>query len=511
MRDLGTMGESTFKLWCAEAGLIANGSQIDKTGWDFFVEFPYNTSLDPTEIHKSAFECKVQVKSTDKNERKISITLSNLRRLITVQMPVFFVFIEFDGKNSAQNAFVVHVDNELISKVLRRMHELEQNQVKRNINKRTMTIIYDESQRLYNLNGASLRESFSNHIGGDIAEYIARKKAHLESTGFEDGFANLTFTLGKNNLQSLVDVSLGIEKQVEISHFTGIDTRFGIACKTPFVDIEGGKLEMPDVKPSAEGFVRFKETKLSVGLTFNARLYISPFNVMVPHELKKMRVEGDFFDLQFAYNGDAIYSFSFGKDLRLEVKHFRDAVKLVDLFSSSGKMFYGELVFEGFPKLEFKAGCKDSEFDYSKELKVLECAVKLISDFGVSEVIDISFDEISRHEAAICKLLSIIGSSPNWFKVEFNVSGELNPGKEVAFIFTAGAPIGSHIFGLLCVLIGTIEEIENKRFRLVTRDVIVERRFVARRGESISSENLALEMEEVERKYDSEYTVILYK
>lgn len=43
MRDLGLMGESTFSLWCAEVGLIPNGSQIDKTGWDFFVEFPFDS------------------------------------------------------------------------------------------------------------------------------------------------------------------------------------------------------------------------------------------------------------------------------------------------------------------------------------------------------------------------------------------------------------------------------------------------------------------------------------
>ena len=96
MRDLGLMGESTFSLWCAEVGLIPNGSQIDKTGWDFFVEFPFDSDLSPKKIHKPAFECKVQVKATDKNDRKLSITLSNLRRLITAQMPAFFVFIEFD-------------------------------------------------------------------------------------------------------------------------------------------------------------------------------------------------------------------------------------------------------------------------------------------------------------------------------------------------------------------------------------------------------------------------------
>ncbi len=307
--DLGRMGESTFSLWCADSGLIPNGSQVDETGWDFFVEFPFDSSISCSEIHKPAYECKVQVKATDKKERKLSIKLSNLRRLITAQMPAFFVFIEFDGKNSAQNAFVVHVDNELISKVLKRLHEVEQSDENNNFNKRTMTISYDESHRLNNLDGASLKERFSDHIGGDIAEYISRKKAHLESTGFEDGFAQITFTTeGENNLKMLIDVSLGIEKQVDISHFRGINTRFGIACKTPFVDNEGGKLEMPNLKPNAKGFVRFKKDKLSAGLSFESRLYLSPFSLMVPNELKKMRVEGEFFDLKFnPYTGHVSY------------------------------------------------------------------------------------------------------------------------------------------------------------------------------------------------------------
>ncbi|MDN7131194.1 hypothetical protein JNO04_02390 [Halomonas sp. MC140] len=136
MRDLGLMGESTFSLWCADVGLIPNGSQIDKTGWDFFIEFPFSSRITAHEIHKSAFECKVQVKATDKTQRKLPITLSNLRRLITAQMPAFFVFIEFDGKDVAQRAFVVHVDDNLISKVLERLHQVDQSEIDNNFNKR---------------------------------------------------------------------------------------------------------------------------------------------------------------------------------------------------------------------------------------------------------------------------------------------------------------------------------------------------------------------------------------
>lgn len=511
MRDLGLMGESTFSLWCADVGLIPNGSQIDKTGWDFFVEFPFNSGLSPQEIHKSAFECKVQVKATNKNERKLPITLSNLRRLITAQMPAFFVFIEFDGENTAQRAFVVHVDNSLITKVLKRLHEVEQSEKENNFNKRKMTIHYDNGNLLDELNGECLKNCFLSNIGENVAEYIARKKSHLESTGYEDGFAQVTFTTeGEDNLKALVDVSLGIRKEVEISKFKGVDTRFGILSNNPLLNSDGGRLAMPNLKPNAEGKIRFRENKLSAGLTFGAKIYISPFNVMVPDELKKMRVEGEFFDLMFnPYTGAATYSFSFGEGVRMEVKKFRDAIKLLNLLSSSGKKIFAELIFDELPKLEFGVGCKRQEFDFSNECEALDSAVRLISEFDMIDCVDISFDEISRYSTQICQMEKVLNSSPNLFNVEFGIDGngyDLN--RDTACIFLITAPVGSHIFGIILVLTGDVEEIDDDRYRLIAKDMIVEQQIVSEKDESIPSEDLISAIEAIEQKYDDDFSVV---
>lgn len=511
MRDLGLMGESTFSLWCAEGGLIPNGSRIDKTGWDFFVEFPFSSAISTHEIHKSAFECKVQVKATDKNQRKLPITLSNLRRLITAQMPAFFVFIEFDGKEVAQRAFVVHVDDDLISKVLKRLHQIDQSEIDNNFNKRTMTINYDESRAIEPLNATGLKERFLSSIGGSIEDYIAIKKSHLESTGYENGFAQMTFTTeGEENLKALIDVSLGIEKQVEISKFKGVDTRFGIQDRSPFVDSEGGKLEMPNVQPTADGKIKFKEDKLSSGLSFFAKLYNSPFNAMVPDSLKKMRVEGEFFDLTFnPYTGFASYSFSIGEGVRLEVKNFRDAVKLLNLLGSSGKKLISEFLFESLPKLEFKVGCSEQEFDFSDELQSLECAVSILSDFEVNDIVDISMEEISRHGSRICQMHSISGSDPSMFRVEFDVDGNgYDPLKPTACIFLVTTPIGSHVFGVILVLTGKVESIENGRFRLISDDVVIEQKIVSERDSTILNEDLVSAVEKIELKYESDFSVV---
>jgi len=511
MRDLGLMGESTFTLWCADAGLIPNGSQIDKTGWDFFVEFPLSSDVSTHEIHKAAFECKVQVKATDQNKGKLSITLSNLRRLITAQMPAFFVFIEFNGEDAAQRAFVVHIDNDLITKVLKRLHQLEQSDENNNFNKRTMTIHYDDSHLVAKLNGEGLKQSLLTHIGNNIAEYIAIKKAHLESTGYEDGFGQITFnTEGEDNLKALIDVSLGIEKQVDISKFKGVDTRFGILSKNPIVDVEGGKLEMPGLKPTADGKIRFREDTFSPRLSFDARLYNSPFNAMVPNKLVKMRVEGDFFDFEFnPYTGSANYSFSFGEGIRLEIKQFRDAIKLLHLLETSGKKIFAELIFDGLPKLEFKVGCSEQEFDFSNELQALNSAVTLISKFDATDTVDISFEEISRHKTQICQMHEALKSSPNLFKVEFGVDGEgYDPNNQSACIFLVTTPIGSHIFGVILVLTGNVEEIDSNRFRLVTSDVVVEKRIVSEKDEVIQNEALVTAIEKVEEKYDANFSVV---
>ena len=51
-----------------------------------------------------------------------------------------------------------------------------------------------------------------------------------------------------------------------------------------------------------------------------------------------MRVEGEFFDLVFnPFVSSASYSFSLGEGIRLELKKFRNAVKLLDLLSKPDK------------------------------------------------------------------------------------------------------------------------------------------------------------------------------
>ena len=511
MRDLGLMGESTFVSWCAQVGLIPNGSQIDKTGWDFLVEFPFSSGLSPQEIHKSAFECKVQVKATDNRERKLPIKLSNLRRLATAQMPVFFVFLEFDGESSVQKAFVVHVNNELITKILKKLHKTEQSDKENNFNKRKMTIHYTNKNLINELSGESLKARFIKEIGNDAAEYIARKKKHLESTGYENGMANFTFTTeGENDLKKLIDVSIGIEEEVEISSFKGINTRFGIMSNNPFVACSTGKISMPGLKPMTKGRIIFKEGKFSPVLSFKADLYNSPLNQVVPDELKKIRVKGEFFELHLhPFTNEASFSFSLPEDSRLEINKFRDAIKLLNLLNCKNKQLISEFIFDDFPKLKFHVECETQEFDFSDKLKTIESAIKIIIEFGITEHTSISTSEIIKYRNLILEMDVILNSSESTYRIEFGVEGDdYNEDKETAFICLITAPIGNHILGCILTITGKIEKLDNNKYLLIANNRIVEQKIISSREDIIDHEDLVAAIESIERKYENDFSVV---
>jgi len=106
--------------------------------------------------------------------------------------------------------------------------------------------------------------------------------------------------------------------------------------------------------------------------------------------------------------------------------------------------------------------------------------IKAIPIVKRGRVVDISYEEVSRYGNQISQMEEILNSSANLFKVEFGIDGEgYDPNKETACLFLATTPIGSHIFGVIIVLTGNVVEIDNDRFRLLTKDVAIEQRIVS--------------------------------
>jgi hypothetical protein len=510
MRDLGTMGESTFSLWCSQAGLTPNGSEIDKTGWDFYVEFPGPSTKNPEDLHAAALEYKVQVKSSDKRERKLQIKLSSLRRLATAQMPALFVFIEFDGMDTAQRAFLVHVDFNLIERVLKRIHECEQLEDRMDHNKRTLTLSYGDKDELTPLNGHGLKVRLESLAPTGMSNYVAKKKSFLESIGFENGYAKLSFqTVGEENLRDLMDVSLGVKRSVQITGFTGYPTRFGIVSKKPMIEMRDGRLEMLEIKPTAHGVVRFREDRLSPALCFNCRLFVSPLSRALPEQLVRFRVEGEGFDFKIGpFSGEAQYNFILGSDSPLPVAALRDTLRLLFLITSSSKRLYVEFCFSGFPVLEMSVNGQSNPFEFSRELHALEQATEILNKFGVNETL-LSLSEISRDKEAICQFHSVLNADAHVFKVEFEVEGSgFDSTKPVACISLTSVRIGETVLGMILVVVGSVTALPQQKFQLIASGAMIERRLVSNSQGVIPKPDLVAAIELVEAKYGSDYEVV---
>lgn len=511
-RDVGAKGESAFTSWCADVGLIPNKSVMDRAGWDFLVEFPFGENIpDAAAVHIPAIECKIQVKATDKANKKLPIALSNLRRLATAPIPAFILFIEFDGADAGQRAYIVHIDEHLMSKILKRIHEISQGSAEKHLNKRKLTIHYDDSNKMDEMNGYCLKRTLLNHIGRNILDYVSRKKKHLESAGFEEGFATINFDIeGEENLKQLIDASLGIGKQIPVANFRAKYTRFGIVSNRPFINEASGKIEWPSIKPDSEGFLRFKESKLSGGITFRAKLYISPITQFVPKELRVIRIEGEFFDIKYnPYTGQAYHSFRLGEGIRLPVRAFRDAIRAINLLSSPGARFFMELDFEGYPRFEFRGIGNKQQFDFSKVIPVFECAEDIVTRFAPSEEIDISFNDVIQFEKNILQFHEIISSATSLFRIDFTVdSSELAANKKVACISMISVQIGSHILGVLMALIGAAGRIDGGQYRLVADEAVIEKKIISKRNQSIKGEDLLEEIDAITKKY-KDYSVVV--
>ncbi len=300
-RKLGALGEKEFERLCIAGGLTINKSFMDETGWDFLLEFPWrsrdNCSQD---LLLAPLECKVQVKSTDKRRKREQVALSNLQRLVKTPIPVFFCFLEFDGKNEVQAIYMVHVDESIIKKTLKKIRKLESEGFGNKLNRRKLDITYGDSDRLSELTGESIKNAIEKKIPDGMEKYVKDKNNISETVGFENGRYQIEFTIVDHDpIRKILDASLGIREKINVYKTTGYDIRFGIPGKNKKSSY-GEELSIHVITRKAK--IKFKAHTFSPGIEFEAKLYVPPINEFIPRERAEARLKSSFFDFTININ-----------------------------------------------------------------------------------------------------------------------------------------------------------------------------------------------------------------
>jgi hypothetical protein len=468
--NLGPLGETEFTKLCLQVDLTIHKSQMDRTGWDFLVEFPWKPdNLSPQDILPAPLECKIQVKSTNEQRKRESITLSNLHRLIKAKIPAFYCFIEFDGKPEPQAIYLVHVGKEIIEKTLRRIRELENKDNGYQLNKHTLDITYGDADRLADITGQSLKHEIEKHIPEGMGKYIENKNQLLKTLGFEDGRYQFNFTLASDDpIRDILDLSLGIRKELDIDNSIIHDKRFGILSKTPYIERYGGILSLK-VEP-LEAELKFKEYKFSPGISFPANLYISPFNEFIPQERIKLRVESRFFEFIIELNQNinfSIRSYAEGSSLK-ELKNFLQVMTILEKSSNpilvEMESAYPTLSFslEDPPEsLFYPSIFNDPAYNWSRVHELAKMAIEICRKMDIPEnEVLINIEELIRSfrtSGNIQLLYQALSGNVESVNLLFSVEPPgYQQGAKAAIIFFVTFYIGNYIIGCCLALVGSL-------------------------------------------------------
>ena len=124
--ELGDKGENRFREICADAKLICNSSGRDRTGWDFFVEFPFEAANEKQTLDKriSPISCHIQLKTKwPQSKPGLKMRLSSAERLSKEPKPTFVYVFKVDEKGEFVDAYLIHILDNPLAEILKRLRK----------------------------------------------------------------------------------------------------------------------------------------------------------------------------------------------------------------------------------------------------------------------------------------------------------------------------------------------------------------------------------------------------
>jgi hypothetical protein len=296
--DVGQLGEKVLEVWSAELGVSCNPAYQDRRGWDYLLEFPRSDTLSRHSLDSRPPElsCLVQVKSTFSNRTSRSIKLSNWERAIKRPFPFFYLCLHFDkSNNKLREAYLVHVGQEWMEKVLRRLRT-EQIKGHSDLSSMKMNLTWSEDDQIRKPESASFSSTLRTHIPGTVQEYVQNKISLFQNLG-EPIPAELNFTISYSDPNKIhedwIDLAIGLRDTIEIAQLEiREDIRFDLPLAT--TKHEGGFLQVINrSKEGTEISLAIKNNSLPLKSSFAAKLF-TPHNFFagtpIPEKKFKARV-----------------------------------------------------------------------------------------------------------------------------------------------------------------------------------------------------------------------------
>lgn len=427
-RNLGKMGETTFTFLCNTVNITCTKPEEDKYGWDFLLEFPNENKKDLSlDKQDSPIECKVQIKSTDKNDFKLPIKLSAIHRLVKTNMPTFICFLHFNNTNEVKNMYLVHINENIISNVLKRIRENELS--KKKLHKLSITIDYSDYNKLNNISGESLKNKIEEYVKDGMNQYVVNKNKYLQTLGFDTNSLSFSVKFKTNEIKDIIDMSLGLKKSVEVNIGQLFEERFKVKLPLdnhPLSNLENVHLSI-DSKPTKDIELTIKENLYSIPLAkYNMQIFSSPFNCFLKNNLYKYVIKNDsltFILSSFENDEKIICDFNFKKFYLLwELVETLKLPYIASIYSNKSLLFEFKDIFNNKTQLKGKIGFSEDFIvlieAYYKSSYLLDSFNKLKIDSNFF----LTLEEIELNSQNILCLYNLLMNEPQNIKIEFNTN-----------------------------------------------------------------------------------------
>lgn len=404
-RDLGTMGEALIQQWCAQVGIIANKSTMDKAGWDYVLEFPLQESFPenkPLDLIPPPVSCLLQIKSSVEVVPSVAIKVSNWHRMISDSRPVFVVFLSYPNKNDCEVAHILHVDEGWIEKVLKRCRELEEAGAGIKLHKHNIVANARDGRTLDSLDGEGLKKAIQEFVGSSMDEYAAKKIWARNSIGYDEHKTVIRCQIERDPHYSslfdqMMDFALRRVDRLSISSAIVTDKRFGIESKkTEKVFSGGGAIHHAENTKDGDVSLTLRDPERGEQISLRLCLFLPHGIPVAKNAGTKVRIATQFIEviLPIAQEGTPTFAFNLPKwHEKTRISELEKVCNLIHFLSQSnaGQSFDCEFFHNG---NRIAHGCIQFQHTFSKD--VLNAASSILFAGTILRHMNSNDDELVR-------------------------------------------------------------------------------------------------------------------
>ncbi|EIM25226.1 hypothetical protein [Microvirga lotononidis] len=317
--QLGEKGENRFREMCADAKLVCNASNRDRTGWDFIVEFPFSKPEGQHTLDKRStpISCHIQMKTMWETSESFKMRLSSAERLAKELKPSFVYVLKIDEKLQPVEAYLIHVLGDNLGTILKRLRA-EQSKGELAINQKTISMTAHSAGERLEPTGAALRQALERLCGPDIQVYVEEKKRQIKGLGYEPFSYEAKVNMLVSSKGEFVDAFLGL-REIEVTDFRMFETRFGIKLPINDGEITRGVLRI-EPTPADQCKITVRGTGITPPAVFQGEALFPGIPALELDFLKAI-IRSEFFTLTFegkkmtfANNAEAINSKAYTLD-----------------------------------------------------------------------------------------------------------------------------------------------------------------------------------------------------